>query len=236
MQPESAGGVERAEVERFKLRESGGNSTGRKLLIFDLNKKVMDGFEARGSVIRARDLAEAFEQSEVIFGCTGTDLTKDIVDKLAGIKNGKTRYLVSCTSFDIEFASLLKRSKLTPNLSPFDLAQYDNLKGTFFLIPQAGFPITFDRAPASAPIEQMQMTRGLLLAGLLQAASLSANEHRPKGLVPLDTPMQIAVVKTWREAKVRKDESLFNDYWFSKKDGNEVDWVKANSEPPKASP
>lgn len=219
-------------IDRFKLRETGGNSSGRKLLVFDRNKKVMNGFHTRGSVIRASGLAEAFEESEVIFGCTGTDLTEDIVDKLDGIKNGKTRYLVSCSSFDIEFASLLKKSELNPNLSPFDLAQYINPKGTFFLIPQAGFPITFDRAPASAPIEQMQMTRGLLLAGLLQAASLAANERRPKGLISLDTQMQIAVVKAWREAKVR-DESWLSDYWFGKLD--EVQSVERASLPPKTS-
>ncbi len=223
-------------IDRFRLHNSVAGIDGRRLIVFDVNKNRLDEFIRNHSgslVVRAGGLAELFEAADVVFGCTGIDLTAGIVPKLDAIKGAKTRFLVSCSSFDIEFASLLKKSELNPNLSPFDLAQYKNPKGTCFLIPHAGFPITFDRAPASAPIEQMQMTRGLLLAGLLQAASLAANEPRPNGLVPLNTQMQIAVVKAWREAKVR-EESWLSDYWFGKRD--EAQSVERESQPPKTSP
>ena len=219
-------------IERFLLRDSDKIQAGRRLLIFDKNKKLMDGFDVKGSVIRANSLPEVFEQSEVIFGCTGTDLTKDIVNRLDAIADCKTRYLVSCSSIDIEFATLLKQSERNPNLSPFDLAQYVNRHATPFLIPQAGFPITFDRAPSSAPIEQMQMTRGLLLAGLIQAASLAATERRPNGIVALDAQMQIAIVKAWRDAKARS-ENWFFECWYGKRD--ELVKVQEESRPPKAS-
>jgi len=218
-------------IERFKLRDSREINSGRNLLVFDKNKKMSDSFHVTANVRRAQSLAQVFEQAEVIFGCTGTDLTKDIISSLDAINDGRTRYLISCSSFDIEFASLLKKSERNPNLSPFDLAQHVNSHGTPFLIPQAGFPITFDRTPSAAPITQMQMTRGLLLAGLTQAAALSATARPTNGVVPLDAQMQVTVVKTWREAKVRSEE-WFYENWFGKRD--ELVGVERESQPPTA--
>ena len=222
-------------IERFKLRETGAASTGRRLLAFDLRSEVLDRFDFKGHVVRANEPSDVFEQAEVIFGCTGLDFMAGDLSKLNAIKDGRTRYLISCSSFDVEFASLLKQeqTELNPGITPFDLAEYTNPKNTAFLLPQAGFPITFDRAPSSAPIEQMQMTRGLLLAGLVQAAKLAKDTFRHTGVVPLDTDDQVAVVKAWREAKVR-EESWFTDNWFGKREERER--VELESNPPETSP
>jgi hypothetical protein len=214
-------------IERFKLRSKVTDDTKRRLLVFDRNKAVLDKFTITGSVVRARSMAELFQQAEIIFGCVGCDLTAGILADLDAIADGKTRYLVSCSSFDVEFASLLKKARLTPGLCPFDLARYTNPKGSTFLIPQAGFPITFDRKPCSAPTEQMQMTRGLLLAGLLQAARLTKTTRPAQGVVPLDTHSQITVVKAWRDAKAR-DESWFGQYWLREEE--EIEAVARESQ------
>lgn len=222
-------------IDRFHLR-AGGSATDRKLFVWDLRKKVLDEFPKGAAINRGSGPAEVFEQAEVVFGCTGSDLTDGIVAKLDVIKDKRTRYLVSCSSFDVEFASLVKshRTSLNPNLSPFDLAQYENAHATRFLIPQAGFPVTFDRAPASAPIEQMQMTRGLLFAGLIQAAGLAKEKSRRSGFVALDAESQIAVVDAWRVAGVPgRDADWFAKYKFYQ--GIEAAIVDRESQMPKAS-
>jgi hypothetical protein len=152
---------------------------------------------------KAESLEAVFKTADVVFGCAGEDLTKDLVQKIAKIHDGKTRYLISCSSNDIEFASLLQQAdtKLVPGIMPFDLAKYEKHEGTIWLIPQAGFPITFDRAPSAAPIELMQMTRGLLLAGLLQASEAAQNDlqkNKINLIIPLDAQRQIAVVNAWK--------------------------------------
>lgn len=201
-------------ISRFKLRSSDPSPGEMKLVVFDPVPAKARAFQSVKAVVAADNCLQVFQQAEVIFGCVGEDLTAEILKKLIAIKDGKTRYLVSCSSFDIEFASLLKlrNAHLNPGLSPFDLAQYRNPKGTLFLIPQAGFPITFDRAPSAAPIEQMQMTRGLLLAGLLDAAELANSKSRVTEVVSLNAGAQIKVVDTWRKASVPGRDAN----WFAK--------------------
>jgi hypothetical protein len=176
-------------------------------------------------------------------------LTKGLVQKIAKIHDGKTRYLISCSSNDIEFASLLQqnKTKLIPSIMPFDLAIYQKYQGTAWLIPQAGFPITFDRAPCAAPIELMQLTRGLLLAGLLQAADAAQNrstKNKAAGsIVPLDAQRQIAVVNAWKsdptmpaELKAVRDQCISDSTSQWTPDNEEVKkWVEAQSQWPRGS-
>jgi hypothetical protein len=190
---------------RFTLGASNGAPGGRKLWLYDRRPQALQGLPLGARVIRAPNLAEAFKQADVLFGCTGTDLTDGLLRELDAIGDGRPRYLVSCSSLDIEFVGLLKRATLKTDLSPFELAVYENPKQTKFFIAQAGFPVTFDRTPCAAPTEEMQVTRALLLAGLLQAASLAQSASRPQvpNLLALDTSGQRLVVRAWRKAKVR---------------------------------
>jgi S-adenosylhomocysteine hydrolase len=206
------------------------------LLVWDNNLATLRNFRiSNGTVTKAESQGEIFEKADVIFGCSGIDLTQGNLKQIEDARDGQKRYLISCSSNDIEFASLLKQPepemKLLPGIMPFDLARYEKHRGTVWLIPQAGFPITFDRAPCAAPIEQVQMTRGLLLAGLFQAAELAANNSGAKGIVPLDPKRQIDVVNAWRESNATgRDSDFFADHDFHKEISEQA--VEEGSKPP----
>jgi len=228
-------------IDKIDRQHFGRGPTNRRLVLFDSDgaivKSVMSepALGGRHTVVSATSLAEVFEQAEVIFGCSGADLTAGLQGHLDAIDDQRTRYLISCSSFDVEFASLLKKASVSPGIMPFDLAQYENGRGTSFLIPQAGFPITFDRAPCAAPIELMQMTRGLLLGGLAQAAELAEKVNGNNTRVPLDSKWQIAVVEKWQEAAMPSDEKWIWQArkqcltWWNPSPGKEPEFVEKHS-------
>ena len=64
-------------------------------------------------------------------------------------------------------------------------------------IANKGFPITFDGSASSAPLIEMQLTRALLLAGIQQAISASANKE--KGPIALSAKDQWQIWIAWNQ-------------------------------------
>jgi hypothetical protein len=139
-------------------------------------------------------LRELFERSNYIFGCTGRDIlaSEPWWTTLEGRK-----VLVSCSSNDTEFSTVLA----TLNESPNDSGALSDLtvkltKGELVLL-RAGYPYNFDGTSESVPLQNIQMTRGLLLGGVLQAVSYefkNADKSRSKMLSP---ELQKFVVDSW---------------------------------------
>ena len=129
---------------------------------------------------RCGSAADVFRQADVVYGCSGEDLG------LEADKHGASgQLLISLSSGDIEFASLLRKGKkpAAPML-PVDTGRA--------IIANSGYPITFDGAPSSAPLVEMQVTRALLLAAIQQSLSESTPGHRI-----LDAQLQWDVWDKW---------------------------------------
>jgi hypothetical protein len=146
----------------------------------------------------ANSLQEVFDRSQYLFGCTGSDFLEGAnwLGDLAG-----DRVLVSCSSEDIEFASLLRSAGAAPLGSrdqPFAPIVLRSSRGSFTVL-RAGFPVNFDGSVESVPANDIQVTRGLLLAGVAQAALCTSSQWR-EGLPwaqALSPELQSIIVKTW---------------------------------------
>jgi S-adenosylhomocysteine hydrolase len=135
---------------------------------------------------------EAFHCGDLIFGCTGNDLTLDM-SKESICLNNKT--LISCSSADVEFRSLLKyggHGKDTP-LSDVVIQQSN---GALIRIINGGFPVNLNRAGSSVKACDIQLTRALLLAGLIQAYFVNQANNSPKRIM-LDPSFQQMILKQW---------------------------------------
>lgn len=177
----------------------------RSLLVWDDDVETLKNFQSQ-RVMKVQSQVQMIRKSDIIFGCTGYDSAQNWLGEIAEIQDKKTRYLINCSSEDIEFASLL-RDPNTQFISAavlFGFAKYEKHEGTIFLIPQAGFPIQFDYMPCGTSIEWTQLTAGILLAGLIQATEL-----KQKGdlKIPLAAALQIIIVEAWRRATLRDDKN-----------------------------
>jgi hypothetical protein len=130
---------------------------------------------------RSNTLSSLISTSDYVFGCTGEDITSKI-DICALSHDDKS--LISCSSDDTEFKSLLKFIQKTsmrnfPVSSPLDDIFYKTGHKSIIRIFRGGFPINFDNSKKIEHTQGIQLTRGLMLGGILQAMSLltSLNEN-----------------------------------------------------------
>lgn len=142
-----------------------------------------------------RSLADVVASVDTIFGCSGDDILADVE-----INNGREAplHLISCSSGDREFKSVLRRMPIEP---PRDIASALErleapVQGRLVRIFRGGYPFNFDRSPESVPAASIQLTRGLLMAGLLQAAS---SEQRLAGEHMLDADAQRFIAREWAD-------------------------------------
>ena len=108
--------------------------------------------------------------------------------------------LISCSSEDKEFLSLLRLldwQGYVPDSNPFQTVPLD-LPNCTLRILRGGFHINFDGSPESVQSTDIQMTRGLLLGGILQAAFCERGKWQAleRGEM-LDPAIQQLVVTKW---------------------------------------
>ena len=166
--------------------------------------------------------------SEVILGCTGKDITQHL--DIKSIAMNKT--FISCTSEDKEFFSLLKfiASESNQIYPPFSDINYKLGGNVSIKIIRGGFPVNFDKSPISVPTQDIQLTRGLLFGGILQALTVV---KKPMGngwainhpvLFSLDPHIQKFVVDIWRKFQPEKryPKPLLDSF-------QDIDWIKNKS-------
>jgi S-adenosylhomocysteine hydrolase len=144
-------------------------------------------------------LRELFRAADVIFGCSGVDVLEGS-SWWSGLEGSKV--LASCSSQDHEFRSVLTAYNAH--------AQVDNAlrdvcyplgRGELRIL-RGGFPVNFDGSSESVPARDIQLTRGLLLAGVVQAAYGCLKPGRKTKLRErLSSAMQRTVVNTWFDAE-----------------------------------
>jgi len=139
---------------------------------------------------------DLYRLSDVIIGATGEDISDE--SWLTNSNGDKT--LISVSSGDIEFNSILKKCHdflLEPIISPLQDLKLKTSHGDNLLILRGGLVANFTGKPDSSPGHIIQMTRGLLLSSIIQSIKLLKDNKSIKGEVPLDHRMQKEVISSW---------------------------------------
>lgn len=144
----------------------GGGSIG--LAIRDKLKQetqvdIFDTVAERSSIF---SLKENLASYDLIIGCTGSTSISHKLHEL--LKEGCI--LASVSSSDREFDAHYLRKKS----APYENCHY-NLSIDGKLLLNSGFPINFDGGTHSVPPKYIQLTRGLLVAGIFQSTKLSSS-------------------------------------------------------------
>ena len=144
-------------------------SMGHNVIVYDHDPNKLKNISTKATT----ELAALLSFSDYIFGCTGRDITK-AVDIFNFCNKEKT--LISCSSGDNEFLSLLqfiqKQHNGKVNRSPLANIEYVNSAGANIRILRGGFPINFDGVSEASSPEAIQLTRALSLASVLYASKL----------------------------------------------------------------
>ncbi len=199
---------------------------GHKVFVYDVDaektRKLPKGAQ------RLVDFTPAIAYSNVIFGCTG----KDISEKLEIFDYAPSqKILVSCSSDDVEFQSLLRhiQVKMGNRLSsPTKDIEYHNAIGGSIKILRGGFPVNFDNSLESVPAQYIQLTRSLLIAACVQAAAYN-NLTPPSFTVMLDPQEQLIIARDFVEF-LKEHASDYPglaefDKLFSRRDNVCLDWI-----------
>ena len=138
-------------------------SQGKQVLVCDKNSLISDN----------DSLEDIIEKSDYIFGCTGTDLTHNIVHSIVQTQGSKV--FLSCSSEDKEFLSLLKEitnGKDFYQNKLFDDVLFNTKAGGQIVLVNGGFPVNFDDSGESVPARDIQLTRALIVGGVIDAIKM----------------------------------------------------------------
>jgi len=209
---------------------------GRSLAIYLKNKGLRVNIydidpvkECPSGVHKCPNVIDLLNSSEIIFGCTGDHLPNESwFSEVTGEK-----ILVSCSSADIEFLEILHRAEnplieRKNNHYLIQTAVYKDLDNKLiYRILNGGFPINFDRTSQSVPSMDIQLTRGLIFAGMIQAAALLETDikYLPNTIM-LDPILQRYTIKTWMQ--YRKSRLDFHSD-LKVKNLTDTDWIKRES-------
>lgn len=168
-------------------------SEGYKVVVYDKNEHA---FKNQAHSIRLASVEDIIRYADIIIGCTGTDITKN-VDVFNCAKKDKT--FISASSERIEFASLI--SRLYENTegglltNPLEDIVFKRKDGCLITIERGGFPINFDNKAENNP-ERWIVTRFLMYLGIHQAcrAAKSINDDgvtlNQSSMIMLDPELQ----------------------------------------------
>jgi hypothetical protein len=160
------------------------------------------------------------KQVDAVYGCTGSDVFP-VPEALASLTGEKV--LLSVSSEDVEFRALLRRSESGRwSGGPRDdvFVSVGNMK---LRILNGGFPINFDRSPVSVASSSIQLTRGLLMAAVIQAATGSVSNSGSKRSIMLDAVAQRFVVQLWLDQSLTLGENSVEGF-------SDLGWIARSSE------
>jgi S-adenosylhomocysteine hydrolase len=172
--------------------------------VFDKQEDIANGGLPPG-VVRCSSLEELFRKSDCIFGCSGTDLLKG-ADWWKSISGSKV--LVSCSSHDREFQTILKSLNDDQKKQSNKLADtVVRTQGGEWLVMRGGFPANFDGSLESVAEADIQLTRALLMGGILDAAQLGTKPDGGYSSLMLSPRLQSFVVNQWLDLVPPKRDS-----------------------------
>ncbi len=198
--------------------------SGHNVTIYD---KLPRNIIKNNKYFQSNTLSSLISTSDYVFGCTGQDITSEI-DICALAHDDKS--LISCSSDDTEFKSLLRfiqktRMRNFPVSSPLDDIFYKTGHKSIIRIFRGGFPINFDNSKKIEHTQGIQLTRGLIFSGILQAMSLlTSSKRKSSAIVALDPVMQQFIARIWgryqiKDYRLRELLSYFED----------INWIRNHS-------
>jgi hypothetical protein len=171
------------------------------LSVFDNRPEALSPLPFRPAL----DCHEVIERSDVIFGCTGFDISRDIEAQLASRPlDARLREFMSLSSGDDEFFALrnllIERSGNEHDC--YQAGQIPDIAGRLgesnFRIARNGFPINFDNSRESAPLEVIQGTMAALTGALCQSQRiLREGRYAGAGRYVLDLGFQQWLLRKW---------------------------------------
>lgn len=192
-----------------------------KVIIYD-NGARLSAFEGAFT----GELDKLVKLSDYIFGCTGQESIKDISPFIYGEKD---KTLVSCSSEDKEFLPLLKAIQRKNNnliQDPFADIRYITSKGAIIRILKGGFPVNFDHSGESVFPRDIQLTRALVLASIIQAIEFfnKKNLLNKVGIYALDAKTQQFLANEWLENQpvVSYSQDIIKNF-------QDLNWIIKNS-------
>ena len=168
-------------------------------------------------------IAELLGRVDVLLGCTGDDIFRGF--EWQAVPAGTTT-LASCSSEDREFASLLRRGTVERGNDGSRADRSIPLGRRVWRVLRSGYPINFDGSPESVPSQEIQLTRALLAAAVLQASIMRGEVNREQRVM-LDPTVQSYIVGEWlarRPERRRMYESALLDIV------EDVEWFRQNSD------
>ena len=167
----------------------------KQVLVFDHSEEARTAAKLK-QIPTCTNFKDLVTASDVLFGCAGQDAFAD-TDWWRAMEGHKI--FVSCSSLDSEFRTPLRSLGIIPKPVYPKIVQDVVLEMPHGLITVlgGGFPINFDRSPESVPLEEIQLTRTLLLAGVLQAAAMGNDQHFGFRDVSLSSSAQQWIVNRW---------------------------------------
>lgn len=149
----------------------------------------------------SNSVVELIQNSDIIIGCSGNDTLEN--ETIESLINGN-KIFISCSSEDKEFLSLLRRiSKKTDNSNYFEPLRdiiYYTSKGHEVRVLRGGFPINFDNSREVESPNDIQLTRALILCGILQGVVyLNSNKTKNFARYMLQPEIQKYIALTWRK-------------------------------------
>lgn len=139
-------------------------------------------------------------ECDLIIGTTGTDALKGL--PYERVTTGR-KLLVSASSADIEFSSLLRMA--LPRSSPFETAIVPLHDLLTVEILNGGYPINFDREHDATPDDDIVLTRCLMYVGAMQALELLEKGIQETAVYNLDRLSQEKLLERWIEDKNKSD-------------------------------
>lgn len=163
------------------------------IFIYDVHKSEKS-YAKNVEVVKS---LECLQDMDLVFGCSGNISIP--VDSLKYITSNTM--FVSTSTSNTEFLNLygfsesIKNSigqlslKIAKELRQVHLDQILNIDGKEIIVLNGGFPINFDGSLDPIRAEKIQLTRGLMLLGSLQAIK----ETKTQGLISLDKEIDEAI-------------------------------------------
>jgi len=176
-----------------------------------IKEPYLTSFDRTGRY-NSNDALLQIAKSDVIFGCTGSDVFADIRadalrkalnERLNASDDPRPLKFVSCSSGDLEFRSILRlcNEYNSKEIGKFPAATIrvtaDDNQKIIADVLQAGFPINFDNAQDSVPLPYIRLTTALLACGIVQALVVSRCQPGSSGVFALHPDLQAIVLRHW---------------------------------------
>lgn len=194
------------------------------------------------------NIPSLISDSDIIIGCTGTDITADIHTLNTILSSINPKCFVSTSSKDIEFNSLLvyiqeqtKQLDETPNpLKDIEFNNPEDSDSAKITILRGGFPINFDNQKHSVPPEKIWPTRAALMSACLMAVQAHNKKlFKAANVLKLDVYAQQLIIEKYQvmnpdAPSIDKTQGLangeLNEFILKNSDGSELNVFSDHNE------